>query len=637
MPIYDRTSKAYTGSYWNYDVKRPKSNYNVGMTYYADNLFGASHEIRAGLEYMKCNQEQVWEDPRYNYTSRIDVNFDTPQLDLNSDTTADIPTGYSRLYACRPYQFTEYLSQISVFLQDTVSFGKFTLKVGLRLDNYIPELKEYSIEAVYGKDQPRWANYFTSAAVDKIQSLIPGVTIPGNKPDLNWNIFSPRLGLTWDINGNGRTVAKLSMGIYGDVMGTGFVSDNLLPYGAEGYLSFWLKDTNGNGLYDVQELLWVTPSGNAWAPTPAFDANGNLIGDKSAAYKYGLYGYYDIDNPNQVYDPFVILDDSIGSSKTFETVVSLEKQLLEDFVLTTNVTYRKQYNLMWKQDYYPESNQAIDESWYIVGGTIPDTVGNFNTGDASGRSWYYLNPSQYTRTDYELFTNRDDYSTNYWGLDLIATKRLSNKWMLSGSLTLQAQTQSFGSKGYANQGYESGIYDSTADENQWNPTNKWADSVYSAGIGSSSGKVIDQFVFSRWMFSLGGLYQLPWETNVSATFVAREGNIVDEYFTIHDDRIDPVNGWAHVRTKEFGSERMPAFLKMDLRLEKRIAVSEGFDIFLMADCFNALNSNVKIQQYQRKLGDYYADTDTFVPNSKNGSLLQIMNPRVFRFGIRFQF
>jgi hypothetical protein len=57
----------------------------------------------------------------------------------------------------------------------------------------------------------------------------------------------------------------------------------------------------------------------------------------------------------------------------------------------------------------------------------------------------------------------------------------------------------------------------------------------------------------------------------------------------------------------------------------------------MADAFNILNSAIVNRAYDAYLGDYYVDTDTFVPNATNRRLNEILNPRVVRFGVRFEF
>ena len=40
-----------------------------------------------------------------------------------------------------------------------------------------------------------------------------------------------------------------------------------------------------------------------------------------------------------------------------------------------------------------------------------------------------------------MLSNRDGYHQRYWNIDLVGTKRLANRWMVRGSLTMQQQRE----------------------------------------------------------------------------------------------------------------------------------------------------------------------------------------------------
>ena len=86
--------------------------------------------------------------------------------------------------------------------------------------------------------------------------------------------------------------------------------------------------------------------------------------------------------------------------------------------------------------------------------------------------------------------------------------------MLNANFTCQDQAQHYGDNGYLD------------------PTNLWAydGEPQAAYIGGASGK-INQYTYARWMGKIGGLYQLPFDINISGTFNIREGWVVNEYFT----------------------------------------------------------------------------------------------------------
>ncbi|MFQ6110261.1 MAG: hypothetical protein ACE5L7_11985, partial [Candidatus Aminicenantales bacterium] len=132
------------------------------------------------------------------------------------------------------------------------------------------------------------------------------------------------------------------------------------------------------------------------------------------------------------------------------------------------------------------------------------------------------------------------------------------------------------------------------------------------------------YMNSRWMFKLGGLYQLPYGFNISGTISARDGFISPEYAE------DP-SYWkydfdnASVWTEKFGTTRDPNVFLLNLRLEKRFAIGEFGNVYLSMDGFNILNSSVRLARHRNTRADNYNQT------------LAIMSPRIFRFGVRFEF
>ena len=143
-------------------------------------------------------------------------------------------------------------------------------------------------------------------------------------------------------------------------------------------------------------------------------------------------------------------------------------------------------------------------------------------------------------TDFRFYGNRPDFYTEHMGVDLIFNKRLSHKWMLYGTATLQTQKLYFGS--------EKGML------NEYHLTNRWHldGGLYAPWAGASSGKP-NQYNFSHWMVKLNGLYQLPFDINVSFIFNAREGFPIYRYFTMQNTAWPNANSrWVDVDLEKFG-------------------------------------------------------------------------------------
>ncbi|GAI04044.1 unnamed protein product, partial [marine sediment metagenome] len=131
------------------------------------------------------------------------------------------------------------------------------------------------------------------------------------------------------------------------------------------------------------------------------------------------------------------------------------------------------------------------------------------------------------------------------------------------------------------------------------------------------------YVNSRWQVKFSGLYQMPYGFNIAGVFRAREGYIIAAY---EDISLPGVSGRQSIYGPGgFGDLRLPAFWELDLRLEKVWNVTETSTVVFAVDAFNITNSaHVLKEQNVLTAADY-------------GDPQRILNPRVVRFGIRFNF
>jgi hypothetical protein len=229
-----------------------------------------------------------------------------------------------------------------------------------------------------------------------------------------------------------------------------------------------------------------------------------------------------------------------------------------------------------------------------------------------------------TSSQYTVYRKSDAYNT-YMGADLVLTKRLSNKWFMNASFTWQDQ------RGYWGTDY-------------FDPTNKWMSDgkIFTTNVGTLSGKAIGANMFTRWMVKFSGLYQLPLGFDVSATFNAREGWKIPHYFWIADEAAPnyAAGYWALIYTQQVVTDSLPTFWNLSLRLEKKINVGPG-RLYLIADCFNVFNKGMVNRAYDAYIGDAIYNIGGVQYDSwENPTYRQydeMLNPRVFRFGARFEF
>lgn len=639
-------SDATTGVWydnWYYVTTRPMYDYNLNAQYYNDKLFGVSHEIKLGAEY---STRRVTTDSSTPGNVYMYYNLNWTDIDPAGEGSPDYNPGMTYWALASQYNLDYSVKQMTAFLQDTISTGKLNVMLGLRYDHQVPSINASTASTV--NDNAVWGQYFAADVKSALKAFMPGVATPNIKPDFKWNVFSPRVGITYDLFGTGKTILKLSGAIYGDFMGTGSASYMFAPYGVfSGWMNwYWLDGYNGitdgalndllpgDGVMQQDEMFYPDPE--TYYPVPLFA--GGVV---NPAFQSNLEGYawggFVPGNTEPGQSRYRRIDSNAASTRTQELLFTVDHELLADFSVGLNATYRKYDHFSWNPSYYTDgelgdytiegADVIRDYRVYSVAGQIPtagadEVLNGIDLGEGVGKDYYLMNPG-YGYTPYYAHLRNTNYQT-FWGVDLVFNKRLSNKWMVDGSFSYMDQKQHYGD------GYQAA-------------SNLWAldGQLYAPALGGASGK-INQYLFSHWMVKLEGLYQLPYGFNVSFTFNARAGHIIPHYFSITDRR------WANAYARGtgslyldvFGTQKLPNFYQLNFRLEKVIKLGDTGKIYLMADVFNVFNSSIVNRRYDANEGTYniYADGSTaFAPYAFNNVVNEILNPRIMRLGVRFQF
>jgi hypothetical protein len=397
--------------------------------------------------------------------------------------------------------------------------------------------------------------------------------------------------------------------------------------GAGGSMMFWWNDANSDEVATLDELYWASYD-SARTAYPAFDSSGNFVGNWDREENYMWLGYDHID-PTATMESRYQVDPDWHGNKTYEIIATIEREITTDVAVAADFTWRKYNNFRTNRRYATEAGgRLLAKSDYVaavgpVPGsfTDPKTGETIDLGDAAGRTWYVWDEGiQNIYERYQMNTPSDFYN-QYMGIDFRFNKRMSHRWMFNGSFTWQMQKQHWG------------------EEWPLDPTNQWAldGYPYAFTIGGASGK-LGQPVFSRWMVKAMGLYQLPYGFDISFTFNAREGHIISKIISIADyDNPNPYSQNVDIRTETFGSSRLPTYWDLNMRIQKAINIGETGRIYLMVDAFNVFNQNILNRQREVNPGTIYLHDGTFSKNARSGEPNEVLNPRVFRFGLRFQF
>jgi hypothetical protein len=142
---------------------------------------------------------------------------------------------------------------------------------------------------------------------------------------------------------------------------------------------------------------------------------------------------------------------------------------------------------------------------------------------------------------------------------------------------------------------------------------------------AGSGKSEIYLILPRYQVSASGLYQFAYGINLAGSLNLREGYGMPFFEPV--ESADPILPEKRVLLVDPRDSRLPTVALLDLRAEKSFTFG-GRELVLSGDIFNLFNSATV-------LGRQYDVTATGTTGYNQP--LEIMNPRLLRFGVRFSF
>jgi hypothetical protein len=477
----------------------------------------------------------------------------------NSTSTTD--PAASVAWVTRPYVAAFESTYLSAYLGDTFTKGRFSLNAGLRYDR-----------------QTAGASPSTAPANPAFPDLLPALTFDGNTPGIEWKDISPRVSFTYALDEGRKTVLRGSYARYaGQLNPLDGTYNSPIAYGYT-YLAYRWNDANNDHFAQRNEIL----TGEGVLYSANVDPNHPTA----------------LTSVNQI-------DPDYSANHDHEVVVGLDRELAPNFAMGLAYTWRRANDLYeWNPrlgftsaDYTPNAPVTVDG---FTGQTFsPDPVKLAASG--GGR----------------LLTNRPDYNQSYNGIELSATKRLSNKWMFRAAFAWMDWKEHFDGTG--------GIDNPTRTD--------LAQSNVGAGVGSgpgfeggivapkSYGAKTNTFFNAKWQVSANALYELPAGFEVAAALWARQGYPAANYLNLD------AGGDGSFRTlaTELDATRYDDLWNLDLRLAKTTKLGGNANLLFTLDLFNAFNNDLVLVRTRQ------INSETF------GRIGEIINPRILRIGVRVGF
>jgi hypothetical protein len=449
------------------------------------------------------------------------------------------------------------------YVGDTVTFGNFTLQGGLR----------YDLQRAFNEASEVPAN-------PVIPDILIATSYPGDERKLEWQSVTPKVGLTYALGMEKRTILRASYARYTDQLGSSDAGAN-------------------NPFYDYQVLYYYWTDANADRRVQRSEVDFSELANWSGIDPNNLgggalsVGRVDYDNHNP--------------TTTDEIIIGAEHEIVPGWAVGVNFTHRLRDNFIWEQyektrgsgNFYTAADYELAPTPFT--GKLPD-------GSSYSIPYYRLRAGV-PRPTYYATRNRPDYTQTYNGVELSATRRLSRRWQMRAQVTLSDWTQDVGDEGVQN---PSPLLE--------------GDGCYTcngSAVASSSGT--DGYINSRWAYSLSGIYQAPLGIDLGVVVNGREGYI--NGFN-RRERVDGV--FRRYVINDFDEYRFPNLFQLDLRVAKKFTMPGGFGFELSADAFNVTNERTILwREYEIPNSAVVAPPET--------AIQEMQSPRIIRIGGKVTF
>jgi hypothetical protein len=412
-----------------------------------------------------------------------------------------------------------------------------------------------------------------------VPDLMPAYTSPALDDVVTWNTLSPRVGVSYALDEARKTIVRASYASFASqlqVATAGTVAAN--SYGYAYYISF---DNNSNGRIEREEI------------------------EPGAIGAVGI----DPDNPTTTVNA---IDPDMKAPRTHEIVIGADREIIRNFALSGSFTWRRFNGALWGAQGEPLPIIGVTSEDFLLDGRL---TGNTPQTGAYDVPFYALDPGVAPVGGGTFTANREGYHRSFKGFELSGTKRLADRWMARVGFSWNDEREHFTDPSLS-------IQDPTSQR-----IAPQIDNGVVSRATSGSGKSQVYLIAPKYQFIANGFWQGPWETGIGANLVTRQG--FGKPYHVNDVVTnDPVRTFKDVLVvDDLDGNRLPAVTSFDLRFEKTIQLRRSSVVFDV-DLFNLFNAATV-------LGRQY---DVEATGTRGfDSVLEIMNPRILRLGLRVRF
>ena len=392
---------------------------------------------------------------------------------------------------------------------------------------------------------------------------IPAITLDQELEALSWSSLEPRIAGTIVLDEDGRSLVRLGLSRYHSGIATSF--------------------------FNLANPVGFSSSTHAWA-----DSNGDLFADPDEVFPALA----------QTFASPGAIDPDLEQPYTDEITLSYARKLSSDVSLNLNAFYRE------TQDLVEDTNISADESSFVpvvIPDAGPDTIPN--TADDGTRTVF----NQVADFNNILqLTNPELAARESKGLEVVVTKRLSNRWQALGSLVWQESTGTVGNS----------ILTSLGNSASFNDPN--------ARLNLDGALPLDR----EWQARLLGTYEGPFGILLSGHLSFLTGVPIYRELTVSLNQ-----GAIVVVADPKDTHREEDLLNLDLRVEKSFALGDQRParLGLSLEVLNLLNGDA-VTRSSSTGGTYdVARSSFFAPAGGFAAPQEIQAPRMIRVGAQIRF
>ncbi|HEB36472.1 hypothetical protein LCGC14_0605410 [marine sediment metagenome] len=401
---------AYTGYVWGRqwrgqeDWGASQNQASILLTHFQDNFLGGDHEFKAGINYSAgggfWNTSMAdplalwyWDENPYYWRGFYGTDTTTFYGDGGISMNISPPTKGNHMSVGNR-------TTIGAFIQDSWTIKKrLTLNIGLRYDDTTgwwpartkpavggdlgKAIGEYLFTPVYG------FNPFGEIVVDEWKDI------------LGWKKLSPRIGIVYDLFGNGKTALKASYSMYAEPLATQ-AFEGMHPLRTQSFDFYWW-DLNNNvepdppGVDDYQI---------SWAAVRQMDPD---------YYKKGIVDKYKA----PLYNEFI---------------AAINSEVAPDLNVGIKYLYKNRKNVLNDALYDPDTERwwntyELAPEWWVPFTTIIPEAGLIPEQEVT---MYFL--SNDAPEWFFALGSRPEAKLNYHTVELTFDKRMSHGWQLGGSV-----------------------------------------------------------------------------------------------------------------------------------------------------------------------------------------------------------